>query len=218
MRDGGPATAKAVALRTLTRIVEDGPIGLAGFLASGKRRGRFGDLLGDSIVARPAPGLPRAGFSPLLLAVPAAIATAAVALVLGFSGHFAPQDYLHAMDKACARNTAAAPARDLDAIVARQVGAHRKLAAVDAPGGVRKLRAEILALDASVTPAVVAAGQGGQPSQADIAAIRSARQALRAARDARLRGPLTAHPGGGVSDPPGGGCVRPGPGATRVTR
>ncbi len=61
MRDGGPATAKAVALRTSTRIVEDGPIGLAVFLASGKRRGRFGDLLGDTIVARPAPGLPHAG-------------------------------------------------------------------------------------------------------------------------------------------------------------
>jgi uncharacterized RDD family membrane protein YckC len=41
MRDGGPATAKAVALRTSTRIVEDGPIGLAVFLASGKRRGRL---------------------------------------------------------------------------------------------------------------------------------------------------------------------------------
>ena len=64
MRDGGPATAKAVGLRTSTRIVEDGPIGLAVFLASGKRRGRLGDLLGDTIVARPAPGLPRAGFSP----------------------------------------------------------------------------------------------------------------------------------------------------------
>ncbi len=179
MRDGGPATAKAVALRTSTRIVEDGPIGLAVFLASGKRRGRFGDLLGDTIVARPAPGLPRAGFSPLLIAVPAAIAAAAVALVLGFSGHFARQDYLHAVDKTCARNTAAAaatPARGIDEIVARTAADHRRLAAVETPGSARKLRAEILALDASVTRAVEVAGRGGQPSQADIAAIRSARQ------------------------------------------
>jgi hypothetical protein len=178
MRDGEPASAKAVALRTSTRIVEDGPIGLAAFLASGKRRGRLGDLLGDTIVARPAPGLPRAGFSPLLIAVPAGIALAAVAVVLGFSGHFARQDYLHAIDKACARNTAAAatPARGVDEIVARTAAAHRKLAAVKTPGSARKLRAEILALDASVTRAVKAAGRGGQPSQADIAAIRAARQ------------------------------------------
>jgi hypothetical protein len=178
MRDGEPASAKAVALRTSTRIVEDGPIGLAAFLASGKRRGRLGDLLGDTIVARPAPGLPRAGFSPLLIAVPAGIALAAVAVVLGFSGHFARQDYLHAVDKTCARNTAAAstPARGVDEIVARTTAAHRKLAAVKTPGSARKLRAEILALDASVTRAVETAGRGGQPSQADIAAIRAARQ------------------------------------------
>jgi hypothetical protein len=178
MRDGEPATAKAVALRTSTRIVEDGPIGLAVFLASGKRRGRLGDLLGDTIVARPAPGLPRAGFSPLLIAVPAAIALAAVAVVVGFSGHFARQDYLHAVDKTCARNAAAAavPARGVDEIVARTAAAHRRLAAVETPGSARKLRAEILALDASVTRAVEAAGRGGQPSQADIAAIRAARQ------------------------------------------
>ena len=179
MRDGEPATAKAVGLRTSTRIVEDGPIGLAVFLASGKRRGRLGDMLGDTIVARPAPGLPRAGFSPLLIAVPAGIAVAAIAVVLGFSGHFARQDYLHAIDKTCAHNTAAAaatPARGIDEIVARTAADHRKLAAVKTPGSARKLRAEILALDASVTRAVEMAGRGGQPSQADIAAIRSARQ------------------------------------------
>ena len=179
MRDGEPATAKAVALRTSTRIVEDGPIGLAVFLASGKRRGRLGDMLGDTIVARPAPGLPRARFSPLLIAVPAGIALAAVAVVLGFSGHFARQDYLHAVDKTCARNTAAAPAtpaRGVDEIVARTAAGHRRLAAVKTPGSARKLRAEILALDASVTRAVEAAGRGGQPSQGDIAAIRAARQ------------------------------------------
>jgi hypothetical protein len=98
--------------------------------------------------------------------------------VLGFSGHFARQDYLHAVDKTCARNTAAAagPARGVDEIVARTAAAHRRLAAVEAPGSARKLQAEILALDASVTRAVEAAGRGGKPSQAEIAAIRAARQ------------------------------------------
>jgi hypothetical protein len=179
MRDGRPASARSVALRTLPRIIEDGPIGLAVFLASGKRRARFGDLLGDTIVARPAPGLPRAGFSPLVIAFPAAIAAVGVAVVLAFSGHFARQDYLTAVDKTCARNTAAAaasPARGIDDIVARTAAEHRQLAAVKAPGSARKLRAEILALDGRVTHAVVVAGRGSTPSQADIAQIRAARQ------------------------------------------
>ena len=183
MRDGEPATAKAVALRTSTRIVEDGPIGLAVFLASGKRRGRLGDLIGDTIVARPAPGLPRAGFSPLLIAVPAGIALAAVAVVLGFSGHFARQDYLHAVDKTCARNTAAAatPARGVDEIVARTAAAHRKLAAVKTPGSARKLRAEILALDANVERAVATAGAHAKAG-ASAEAMRDAVKPIAAAR------------------------------------
>jgi hypothetical protein len=179
MCDGEPATAKAVALRTSTRIVEDGPIGLAVFLASGKRRGRLGDMLGDTIVARPAPGLPRAGFSPLLIVVPAAIAAAAIAVVLAFGGHFAKQDYLRAVDKTCKRNTAAAlasPAHGLDAIVSRKAAEHRKLAAVETPGSARQLRAEILALDGRVTSAVTAAGRGVKPSKADIAKVKAARQ------------------------------------------
>jgi RDD family len=185
MRDGRPATAKAVSLRTLTRIVEDGPIGLAVFLASGKRRGRFGDLLGDTIVARPAPGLPRAGLSPLMIAFPAGIAVAAVALVLGFSGHFARQDYLHAVDKTCARNAAAAiasPAHGIDDIVARTAAEHRKLAAVKTPGSARKLRAEILALDAQVDRAVatagahVKAGASGDAMRAAAKPVAAARQ------------------------------------------
>jgi hypothetical protein len=179
MRDGSPATAKAVALRTLTRIVEDGPIGLAVFLASGKRRGRFGDLLGGTIVARPAPGLPRPGFSPLLIAFPAGIAIAAIAVVLGSSGHFARQDYLRAVNQTCAHYTSAAiasPARDIDDIVARTAAEHRALAALKTPGSARKLRAEILALDGRVTRAVAAAGRSSKPSQADIGQIRAARQ------------------------------------------
>jgi uncharacterized RDD family membrane protein YckC len=185
MRDGRPATAKAVSLRTLTRIVEDGPIGLAVFLASGKRRGRFGDLLGGTIVARPAPGLPRARFSPLVIAFPAGIAVAAVALLLGFSGHFARQDYLHAVDKTCARNTAAAlasPSHGIDAIVARTAAEHRALAAVKTPAGARKLRAEILALDAQVDRAVataaahVKAGASGDAMQAALKPVAAARQ------------------------------------------
>ena len=224
MRDGEPATAKAVALRTSTRIVEDGPIGLAVFLASGKRRGRLGDMLGDTIVARPAPGLPRARFSPLLIAVPAGIALAAVAVVLGFSGHFARQDYLTAVDKTCARNTAAAatPARGIDEIVARTAAGHRRLAAVETPGSARKLRDGDPRARRLRHPR---RGSGGARRTAEPGRHRRHPQrapargeALRAARHARLRRPLNRAPSPRGNDPPGGGCDRAGSGPTPITR
>jgi hypothetical protein len=158
MRDGRPATATAVAVRTATRLFEDGPVAQLVFLASGKRRGRLGDLLGDTIVSRPAPGLPRAGFSPLLVVYPAVLAAAAVAVVLAFSGHVARQEYLGAVDKVCQRNLASiTPAHGIDGLVARVQADHRRLAAVNASGSARKLRAEILALDARVDRAVASA-------------------------------------------------------------
>jgi hypothetical protein len=194
MQDGRPATARAVAVRTSTRIVEDGPIGLLVFLASGKRRGRAGDLLGDTIVARPAPGLPRAGFSPMLIIFPAVLAVAAAAVVLAFSGHVARQDYLSAVDKTCERSLAAdiaSPARGLDAVLARTAADHRALAAVKAPGSARALRAEILALDARVDRAVASAaahakaGASRAAMQAQVKPITAARHAA-AARYVKL--------------------------------
>ena len=224
MRDGEPATAKAVALRTSTRIVEDGPIGLAVFLASGKRRGRLGDLLGDTIVARPAPGLPRAGFSPLLIAVPAGIALAAVAVVLGFSGHFARQDYLHAVDKTCARNTAAARRR-------RRAGSTRSSPArppstASSPRSRRPAaRASCARRSSRSTPPSPAPwkrrarratepGRRSPPSAPHASARPSAtRSSACAPAPGSERAPL---PRG--NDPPGGGCGRVGSGPTLVTR
>ena len=183
--DGRPATATAVASRTVLRLIDDGPIGLVTYLVSGKRRARLGDLAGGTIVARPTPGLPRAGFSPLLLVYPALLVAATVALVLAFAGTQARHDYLSSVDKTCASNAkaaAASPARGLDAIVARTATEHRALAAVEAPGSARKLRAEILALDGQVDRAVaraaahVKAGVSVQEMQAQIKPIGVARQ------------------------------------------
>jgi uncharacterized RDD family membrane protein YckC len=160
MLDGRPATATAVASRTVLRLLDDGPFGLVVYLASGKRRGRVGDYAGGTLVARPTPGLPRARFSPLLIGYPALLAVVTAVLVLALTGPQERHDYLAAVDKTCTSNAkadAAAPARDLDALVARSAADHRALAAVKTPAGARKLRAEILALDGQVDRAVAAA-------------------------------------------------------------
>ena len=183
--DGRPATPTAVAARTVLRLIDDGPIGLVSYLVSGKRRARLGDLAGDTIVARPTPGLPRAGFSPFCSSYPVLLAAATVALVLAFSGTQARHDYLSSVDKTCAANAkaaAASPAHGLDAIVARTVKDHRTLAAVDAPASARTVRAEILALDGQVDRAVataaaqVKAGASAREMQAVVKPIGAARQ------------------------------------------
>ena len=121
--------------------------------------------------------------------------------MLGFSGHFARQDYLHAVDKTCARNTAAAlatPARGIDDIVARTAAEHRALAAVKTPGSARKLRAEILALDARVDSRGRHCGGAREGRRAGPTSPRSSRAAARQraakryarARHARLRRPV----------------------------
>jgi uncharacterized RDD family membrane protein YckC len=186
MLDGRPATATAVAVRTLLRLVDDGPLGLIVFLASGKRRQRTGDLLGGTIVARPTPGLPRAGFSPALLAYPALLAGATVALALAFAGPQARHDYAQAVDKVCAQRAkvnAASGGGGLDGIVARKQADHRALAAVEAPGAARKLRTEILALDARIDHALATAAAHAKASkdpakalQAEVKPIGAARQ------------------------------------------
>ena len=222
-----PATAKAVALRTSTRIVEDGPIGLAVFLASGKRRGRLGDLLGDTIVARPAPGLPRAGFSPLLIAVPAGIAVAAdrarARLLRALRAPGLPARRRQDVRAQHGRRRARRPRAGSTTIVARTAAEHRALAAVKTPGSARKLRAEILALDGQRRPA-----RSPRPRRTR----RPARRGRHAGRDQARRGSAPAKryaadsacaparatearatpPRG--NDPPGGGCDRVGSGPT----
>ena len=185
-RDGRPASATAVAARTVLRLVDDSPIGLGVYLISGKRRQRLGDLAGNTIVARPTPGLPRAGFSPLLLVYPVALAAVTAALALAFAGTEARGDYLSAVDAACAQRTkvnAASRPQDLDAIVARKRADHRALAAVKAPDSARKVRAEILALDGKVDSALAAAAARAKASsdpartlQGEVEHIAAARQ------------------------------------------
>ena len=209
--------------------LEDGPIGLAVFLASGKRRGRLGDLLGGTIVARPTPGLPRAGFSPLLIAVPAGLAAAAIAVVLGFSrARQRARTTCSAVDKTCARNagrrcrdrpragsTRSSPARP--PTTARSPRSRRP--AARASCGRRSSP-----LDASRRPrGRTAAGRGGaadarptSPPSAGAAAARG--EALRASSACAPAPASDRAPRRGVTTPQVAGATASGPRRRRVTR
>jgi uncharacterized RDD family membrane protein YckC len=57
-RDGRAPSVNAVSIRTVLRLIDDGPIGLVVMVASGKRRQRIGDLLAGMVVA---PAVPACG-------------------------------------------------------------------------------------------------------------------------------------------------------------
>jgi uncharacterized RDD family membrane protein YckC len=187
MLDGRPAGATAVATRTILRLLDDSPLGLGVYLVSGKRRGRIGDLAGGTIVARPTPGLPRAGLSPLMLVYPVLLVAATAALALAFSGTEARAGYLRAVDRACAQRikvNAASRAKNIDDIVVRKRADHRALAAVKAPGSARAVRTEILALDAKIDSALDTAAARAKASRDPAKALLGEVTHISAARQA----------------------------------
>ena len=117
--------------------------------------GAFGDLLSDTIVARPAPGLPRAGFSPLADAVPAAIAAGAVARRARLLRALRAPGLPASPSTRRARATPPPPQRHLRAGHRRDRRPHGRRAPLARRGRDARQRAqapaEILALDARVT-------------------------------------------------------------------
>jgi hypothetical protein len=71
-RDGRAPTVNAVSVRTVLRLIDDGPIGLIVMVASGKRCQRIGDLLAGTTVGRAVGEVPRPQSHPLLAIYPAA--------------------------------------------------------------------------------------------------------------------------------------------------
>jgi uncharacterized RDD family membrane protein YckC len=69
-RDGRAPTVNAVSVRTVLRLIDDGPIGLVVMVISGNRRQRIGDLLAGTAVGEAGAEVPRPLSSPLLYVYP----------------------------------------------------------------------------------------------------------------------------------------------------
>jgi len=69
-RDGRAPTVNAVSVRTVLRLIDDGPIGLVVMVISGNRRQRIGDLLAGTAVGEAGADVPRPISSPLLYVYP----------------------------------------------------------------------------------------------------------------------------------------------------
>jgi uncharacterized RDD family membrane protein YckC len=69
-RDGCAPSVNAVSVRTVLRLIDDGPLGLLVMVASGKRRQRIGDMLAGTAVGEAGAEVPRPLSSPLLVVYP----------------------------------------------------------------------------------------------------------------------------------------------------
>jgi uncharacterized RDD family membrane protein YckC len=71
-RDGRAPSINAVSIRTVLRLIDDGPIGAAIMVLSGERRQRLGDLAAGTAVGRSEREVPRPEANALLVAYPVA--------------------------------------------------------------------------------------------------------------------------------------------------
>jgi uncharacterized RDD family membrane protein YckC len=80
-RDGAAPSVNAVSVRTVLRLIDDGPVGLVVMVASGKRRQRIGDLLAGTTVGRAVGEVPKPRANPLLAVYPAAWLIGAIVFI-----------------------------------------------------------------------------------------------------------------------------------------
>lgn len=146
-RDGSAPTVNQISVRTVLRLIDDGPIGLIVMLLSGKRRQRIGDLLAGTTVGPADAPVPAPARSPLLAIYPAGWLLAAVVWFFAGGEARAQESYVASADAICAR-TAEAGLTTTDAAewqvqLERQYAEH---SALQAPESLRQLHAELLAI------------------------------------------------------------------------
>jgi uncharacterized RDD family membrane protein YckC len=71
-RDGGAPSVNAISIRTVLRLIDDGPIGLVVMVLSGERRQRLGDLAAGTAVGAAEREVPRPEANALLVVYPVA--------------------------------------------------------------------------------------------------------------------------------------------------
>jgi uncharacterized RDD family membrane protein YckC len=146
-RDGSAPTVNQISVRTVLRLIDDGPIGLIVMVLSGKRRQRIGDLLAGTTVGAAVKPVPTPASSPLLVIYPVGWLIAAIVWFTGTSGVRTEAEYLGQANAICARSaeqwTPDISAPQWLAVLQAQAVDH---AAQRPPESLERLHAELLAV------------------------------------------------------------------------
>jgi uncharacterized RDD family membrane protein YckC len=146
-RDGSAPTVNQISVRTVLRLIDDGPLGLIVMLLSGKRRQRIGDLLAGTTVGPALKPVPTPASSPLLVIYPVGWLIGAIVWFAGTADARTETEYLEKASAICARSAEQwapdiAATQWLAVLQAQQI----EHASLRPPESLERLHAELLAI------------------------------------------------------------------------
>jgi hypothetical protein len=180
-RDGGAPTVNQISVRTVLRLIDDGPIGLVVMLLSGKRRQRIGDLLAGTAVGEAGASVPSPASSPLLFVYPVGWLIGAVVWFAAGSEARDEESYRTAVQAICrhaAETSGGLSAAEMIPYVEARYAEH---AALVPPASMRSGHAELLAIereDLAIGRRIAAIEASGRRTQSDAIVIGARVRAL----------------------------------------
>jgi hypothetical protein len=152
-RDGRAPSINAISIRTVLRLIDDGPIGLIVMVLSGERRQRIGDLAAGTAVGAAAREVPRPEANALLVAYPVAWLIGAFGFITLAPSTASAADYAAEATRIC-QIADAQPEPELPGWVPRMEEMYRAHAALKPPAEMTHVHAALLQSDAQMLDAV----------------------------------------------------------------
>ena len=147
-RDGSAPTVNQISVRTVLRLIDDGPIGLVVMVLSGKRRQRIGDLLAGTTVGPAQAPVPKPASSPLLVVYPVGWLIAAVVWFVAGADVRSEESYRSDVQAICNETAhAGATPMTLAQWLPHLEAQYAKHAALTPPESLRAVHAELLAIE-----------------------------------------------------------------------
>jgi uncharacterized RDD family membrane protein YckC len=147
-RDGRAPSVNAVSVRTVLRLIDDGPIGLVVMLCTGKRRQRIGDLLAGTTVGSAGTEVPRPKANPLLAVYPAAWLIGAIVFITLPAPAASADEYRRQASEICQLANGPEPSDDQWAAIMQEMYARH--AALRPPDDLQRVHAVLVRTDATV--------------------------------------------------------------------
>jgi uncharacterized RDD family membrane protein YckC len=147
-RDGRAPSVNAVSVRTVLRLIDDGPIGLLVIVASGKRRQRIGDMLAGTAVGSVQGEVPRPRANPLLAVYPAAWLIGALVFITLPTQTASADGYRQKAAAICRLAAGPEPSQEQWAVIMQEMYARHS--ALTPPDDLRQVHAVLLRTDATV--------------------------------------------------------------------
>jgi uncharacterized RDD family membrane protein YckC len=147
-REGGAPSVNAISVRTVLRLIDDGPLGLVVMLVSGKRRQRIGDLLAGTTVGRAVGDVPKPKANPLLAVYPAAWLIGAIVFITLPASTASADEYRSKASAICQLASGPEPSQDQWVPMLQEM--YSRHSALTPPKELEQVHAVLLRTDATL--------------------------------------------------------------------